>query len=340
MTAQIGTHPVTYGEAVIEAMREEMRRDSRIFVIGYYLPNMLFGYHGAERLMGELGGDRFMMSPVTENAMAGAAVGAAMMGFRPVVDLMAPNFAYYATDQLINQAAKQRLTSGGQFSVPAVFVLHHGATRSGSHHNDRSHQMYVQVPGMQVLAPSMPYDAKGLLKSALRSDDPIIFYLDNIPGERFGGRRQQIPDDEYLVPIGSAAVLREGKEVTVVPICWLHKTMEAATQLEQEGISVEVIEPRSLKPLDVASILKSVAKTGRLVVVDSAPPHSSVASEVAAVVAEQAFPYLKAPILRVTTPDVHVAFSSPLDAAAWPSKERIITAIKRCLSYQHENNKP
>ncbi|MBI2090884.1 MAG: alpha-ketoacid dehydrogenase subunit beta [Deltaproteobacteria bacterium] len=334
MTAQTGTHPVTYGEAVLEALREEARRDSRIFVIGYYLPNMIFGYYGAEPLMGELGEDRFMSSPVTECSMAGAAVGAAMMGLRPVVDLMAPNFAYYATDQLINQAAKQRYTSGGQFSVPAVFVLHYGARRSGTHHNDRSHPMYVQVPGLQVLAPCTPYDAKGLFKSALRSEDPVIFFLDNIPGERFGGRHQQIPDEEYLVPIGSAVVRREGKDITVVPICWLHQTMEAVTQLEQEGISAEVVEPRTLKPLDVASIIRSVAKTGRLVVVDSASPHSGTASEVAAVVTEEAFSYLKAPILRVTAPDVHVGFSAALDDAAWPSKERIVAAIKRCLSYQ------
>lgn len=339
MTAQTGTRSVTYGEAIIEAMREEMHRDPRIFVIGYYLPNMIFGYPGAEPLMGEFGEDRFMRSPVTENSMVGAAVGAAMMGFRPMVDLMAPNFAYYATDQLINQAAKQRFTSGGQFSVPAVFMLHYGARRSGTHHTDRSHPMYVQVPGLQVLAPCTPYDAKGLLKSALRSEDPVIFFLDNIPGERFGGRRQEIPDEEYLVPIGSAVLRREGTDITVVPICWLHQTMEAAALLEKEGVSVEVVEPRTLKPLDVASIVKSVAKTGRLVVVDSAAPHSSVASEVSAIVAEEAFSYLKAPIARVTTPDTHVAFSASLDDATWPSKERIVAVIKRCLSYQHPDKK-
>ncbi len=332
MTAQTGTHAVTYGEAIIEAMREEMRRNPRVFVIGYYIPNMIFGYPNAENLMKDVGEDRFMASPVTENSMVGAAVGAAMMGYRPVVDLMAPNFAYYATDQLINQAAKQRYTSGGQFSVPAVFVLHYGARRSGTHHTDRSHQMYVQVPGLQVLAPCTPYDAKGLLKSALRSEDPVIFFLDNIPGERFGGRRQQIPDEEYSVPIGSAVLRREGKDITVVPICWLHQTMEAAALLGQEGVSVEVVEPRTLKPLDVASIVKSVAKTGRLVVVDSAPPYGSVASEVSAVVAEEAFSHLKAPILRVTAPDAHVAFSPALDDAVWPSKERIVAAIRRCLS--------
>lgn len=332
-TVATATHPVTYGDAVFEALREEMRRDAGIFIIGYYIPNMLFGYHGAQALINEFGKDRFMETPVTENAMAGAAVGAAMMGLRPVVDLMAPNFAYYATDQLLNQAAKQRFMSGGQFSVPAVFVLHYGATRVGSHHNDRSHQMYVQVPGLQVMAPCTPYDAKGLFKSALRSEDPVIFYLDNIPGERFGGRHQPVPNEEYVVPVGQAVVRQEGKDITLVPVCWLHKTMEAAKQLAQEGVSVEVVEPRTLKPLDVASIVKSVAKTGRLVVVDSAPPHCSLASEVAAVVAEEAFGYLKAPILRVTAPDVHVALSAPLDDAVWPSKERIAAAVRRCVAH-------
>lgn len=333
MSVQTATHSVTYGDAMFEALREEMRRDPKIIVIGYYLPNMLFGHPGAGPLMEDLGPDRFMLTPVTENSMVGAAVGSAMMGFRPVVDLMAPNFAYYATDQLLNQAAKQRFMSGGQYTVPAVFVLHYGASRVGSHHNDRSHPMYVQVPGFQVLAPCTPYDAKGLFKSALRTEDPIIFFLDEIPGERFGGRHQQIPSEEYVVPIGQAVVRQEGKDVTVVPVCWLHKTMEAVGQLAKDGISCEVVEPRSLKPLDVGSIVRSVAKTGRLVVVDSAAAHCSMASEVAAVVAEEAFPHLKAPILRVTAPDVHVAFSAPLDDAVWPSRERIIAAVKRSLDY-------
>ena len=323
---------MTYGDAVLQALREEMRRDPKIIAIGYYLPSMLFGYHGASALIEEFGEDRFVQTPVVENSMAGAAVGAALMGYRPVVDLMAPNFAYYATEQILNQAAKQRFKSGGQNTVPAVFVLHYGATRSGPHHNDRSHQLFVQVPGVHVLAPCTPYDAKGLFKSALRSEDPVVVFLDNIPGERFGGRHQQIPDEDYLVPIGKAVVRQEGRDVTVVPICWLHKTMEAAAAAEQEGISVEVIEPRTLKPLDVAAIAGSVAKTGRLVIVDSAPPHCSVASEVAAVVAEEAFGALKAPIRRVTTPDVHVAFSAPLDEAAWPSKERILAAIKESVA--------
>ena len=331
---QNSTHSVTYNDAVFEALREEMRRDPRIFVIGYYIPNMLFGFPGAQRLLDELGQDRFMATPVTENAMVGAAVGAAMMGRRPVVDLMAPNFAYYATDQLLNQAARQRFMSGGQYTVPAVFMLHYGATRVGAHHNDRSHQMYVQMPGLQVVAPCTPYDAKGLFKAALRSEDPVIFFLDQIPGERFGGRHQQIPDAEYVVPFGQAVVRREGTDITVVPVCWLHKTMEAAGQLEKEGISAEVVEPRTLKPLDTASIIKSVVKTGRLVVVDSAPSHCGMAAEVAAVVAEEAFSHLKSPILRVTAPDVHVAFSAPLDDAVWPSRGRIVAAVKRCLAFQ------
>ncbi len=330
---QANTHAVTYNDAVLEALREEMRRDPRIFVIGYYIPNMVFGFQGAQALLDEFGKDRFMTTPVTENAMVGAAVGAAMMGYRPIVDLMAPNFAYYATDQLLNQAARQRFMSGSQYTVPAMFVLHYGATRVGAHHNDRTHQMYVQTPGFQVAAPCTPYDAKGLFKAALRTEDPTIFYLDQIPGERFGGRHQQIPNEEYLVPLGRAAVRREGRDVTVVPICWLHKTMEAASALEKEGISAEVVEPRTLKPLDVASIVKSVSKTGRLVVVDSAPPHCGMASEVAALVAEEAFSYLKAPIFRVTAPDVHVAISAPLDDAVWPSKERIAAAARRCVTY-------
>jgi len=328
------SHPVTYGEALIEALQEEMRRDPAIFLMGYYLPKSIF-FVPADSLLQEFGSSRCVLTPVSEAGIVGSAVGAAMAGLRPVVDLRLSSFAWYATDQFVNQAARNRYLSGGQVSVPAVFVMNVSpGSRAGAQHSDRSYPLFMHIPGFNVLAPSTPYDAKGLLKAALRQDNPVILYLDNAPGPRYGGRRQEIPNGDYTVPIGRAIVHRQGSDVTVVPICWLHRTMEVVDKLAQEGISCEVVEPRTLKPLDIDCILKSVAKTGRLVVVDISHPCCGAAAEVAASIADEGFGYLKAPVTRVTTPDIHIPAAPALEDEVWPTPDRIAAAIRQSVGYR------
>lgn len=316
-----------YIRATRDAMAEEMRRDATVFLMGEDVRFNMYGSSGG--LLEEFGEDRVLDTPASENGFVGAAAGAAMVGMRPIVDITIAPFVYPAADQIISIIAKSRYLYGGQARVPVVLrccMLYNGA--AAAQHSDRPYPMFMNVPGLKILAPSDAYDAKGLMKSAVRDDDPVMIFEDTT----VWGRSMEVPDEEYLVPIGKAAVKRQGKDVTIFAVAGaVPLATAAAGKLAEEGIDAEVIDPRTLKPLDTAAILASVAKTGRLVVVDPAHRTCSVASEVSAIVAEHGFYHLKAPIRRVTTPDIHIPFSPVMEKGLYPTTDRIIQAVRRTM---------
>ena len=316
----MSTVELTYLNAILEAEKEEMQRDPRVILIGEDI-----ALYSASGVLGKLDAKRTWNAPISELGFSGMAIGAAITGLRPIVDLTIASFVYLASDQIINQAAKLHYMTGGQVRVPVVFRMsmwHNGA--NAAQHSDRPYPMFMNVPGLKIIAPATPSDMKGMLKSAIRDDDPVIVFEDN----DLWSKKEQVPTDpDCLVPLGKAAVKREGSDVTIVSVagCLLH-ALPAADLLAKQGISAEVIDVRSLVPLDKETILASVSKTGRLVVVDYANRTLSAASEIAAIVAEEAFDTLKAPIQRVTTPDVHIPFSPKMERPLYPNKDRIVAA--------------
>lgn len=312
---------VTFIEAVWNGIREEMRSDSRVFVMGQDLE------FDQAVTRGEFGAARVRSTPISETGFIGSAIGAALTGMRPVVELGCSTFLYSAMDQVVNQAAKNRYMFGGQASVPLVIrapVLY--SISAAAHHSDRPWGLFAQAPGLKIIVPTTPYDAKGLLKSAIRDGNPVLCFEDIT----LWGEKGEVPEAEYSVPIGMADIKRPGTDVTVVAIAAaVQHSLAAAEQLGNEGISAEVIDVRTVVPLDRRTILDSVRKTGRLVVVDPAPGMCSVASEVAATVAEHAFERLQAPILRLTAPDVPVPFSPALEGLMYPKVEGIVAAIRQ-----------
>lgn len=317
---------LSYLKALTEAQREELQRDERVFIMGEDVEIGLFGT--TKGLVNEFGRERIRNTPISEEAFVGAAIGAAMTGLRPIVDFTIASFVYVAMDQLISQAAKSRYMFGGQATIPVVFRagMFYGAGNAAQH-SDRPYPMFMSVPGLKVITPATPSDAKGLLKSAIRDDNPVMFFEDSTLWHMKG----DVPEDpEFLVPIGVADVKRVGSDITLIAISGaLPHAMAAAEELQQEGISAEVVDPRTLAPLDRATILASVEKTGRAVVVDPAHRTCSAASEIAATIAEESFGSLKAPVLRVTTPDTHIPFSPPLEKAMYPNKTKIADAARR-----------
>jgi pyruvate/2-oxoglutarate/acetoin dehydrogenase E1 component len=282
-----------------------------------------------EGFVEEFGADRVRNTPITEAAFTGAAAGAAMVGMRPIVDLMLTSFMYCAMDQIISIISKSTYLYGGQASLPLTIraSMFYGGSNAAQH-SDRPLAPFMASPGLKIIAPSSPYDAKGLLKAAIREDDPVISFEDGTLWTMTG----DVPDEDYIVPLGQADVKREGSEVTVVAISGaVRAALAAAGQLASEGISVEVVDPRSLVPMDYATILSSVAKTGRLVVADPSHRTCSPAAEIAATVAEDGFWSLQAPIVRVTTPDTHIPFSPPLEAQLYPGPDRIAEAVRQTL---------
>ncbi len=280
-------------------------------------------------LVDEFGPDRVLDTPLSEAGFVGAAVGAAMTGLRPIVDMSVASFMYVAMDQFISQAAKNRYMFGGQANIPVVFRagMFYGAS-SAAHHSDRPYSMFMNVPGLKVIAPTTPYDVKGMLKAAIREDDPVLCFEDGTLWSRKG----PVPEEEYLVELGRADVKRQGSDVTVVAVAGaVVHALAAAERLAADGISVEVIDPRSLVPLDAETLLGSVRRTGRLVVVDPAHRTCSAASEIAAIVAEEGFWDLRAPIVRVTTPDTQIPFSPALERGLYPTSDRIVEAVRRTL---------
>ena len=314
----------SYFEAIFEAEQQEMDRDERVILIG----EDIYLYAGSGLL--NVDPKRLRSTPISENSFCGMAVGAAMTGLRPVVDLTIASFAYLGSDQIINQAAKLHYMTGGKARVPVVFrasMWHNGS--NAAQHSDRPYPMFMNAPGLKIVAPATAADMKGLLKSAIRDDDPVMVFEDN----DLWFRRGPCPaDPDFLVPIGLADIKRAGGDVSIVSVagCLPH-ALSAADALAEDGIEAEVIDVRTLVPLDRATILASVSRTGRLVIVDYAHRSCGAAAEIAAVVAEDGFESLRKPIQRVTTPDVNIPFAPSLEKPLYPSAERIVAAVKRLI---------
>lgn len=321
---------IAYREALKEALREEMRRDSRVFLLGEDIGRYWGGaFKVTKGLAEEFGDERVRDTPISESAIIGAAVGAAITGMRPVAEIMFGDLTALAMDQIANQAAKIRYMFGGQAKCPIVVRTPFGAgVNIAAHHSQSLEAWFMHVPGLYVAAPSTPYDAKGLLKTAIRSDNPVVFCEHKLLYPLEG----EVPEGEYTIPFGVADVKREGKDVTVVATLFMvHKALNAAEELEEEGISVEVVDPRTLTPLDKQAIIKSVKKTGRIVIVTEDCRTAGVSAEIAAVVAEEAIDYLDAPIKRVAEPDTPIPFSPPLEQYVIPDEKAIIKAVKEVV---------
>jgi len=320
---------IEFREALREAMSEEMRRDEKIFLMGEEVAEYNGAYKVSKGMLAEFGAKRIIDTPIAELGFAGIAVGAATNGLRPIVEFMTFNFSLVAIDQIINSAAKMKSMSGGQYSCPMVF---RGPTASAgmlsSQHSQAFENWYANCPGLKVVVPSNPYDAKGLLKSAIRDNDPVIF----MESEQMYGDKGEVPEGEYLIPIGVADVKKEGKDVTIVSFGKILKqAMAAAEELEKEGISAEVIDLRSVRPIDYKAIVNSVKKTNRLVIVEEAWPLASISSEITFKVQKDAFDYLDAPILRVTSADVPLPYAPTLIEASLPNAARVVKAVKEVM---------
>jgi pyruvate/2-oxoglutarate/acetoin dehydrogenase E1 component len=316
---------MTYLEAIIQAQIEELERDDRVILMGEDL-----AVYGGGKMVERFDSTRIWSMPISEASFTGVGIGAAITGLRPIVDLNIASFMYLASDQIINQAAKLSYMTGGQIRVPIVFrcCMYYGVSIAAQH-SDRPYPLFMNVPGLKIICATTPADVKGLLKSAVRDDDPVMFFEDM----KLWTVKDDVPtDSNYLVPIGTADIKRAGTDVTVVAIAGaMRPTLEAAKALAADKVSVEVIDPRTLKPLDMETIIRSVTKTGRLVLVENANRMVNASSEIAAIVAEEAFETLKKPIIRLTAPDVHVPFSPVLENALYPQKEHIIAAVKKLL---------
>ena len=325
---------MSYLGAIGAAQREAMDADPRVVIIGEDVEANVYGTTGAGKsrkdkgdFLEMYGANRIRNTPISEEVIVGAAAGAAMTGLRPIVDLSYSSFLYMAMDQFVNQVAKNRYMFGGQASMPVVFrsAMFYGLN-TGAHHSDRPYPMFMNVPGLKIVVPSTPYDAKGLLRSAVDSDDPVLTFEACL----LWGTKGEVPEEEYRIPFGEAKTVREGSDVTVVAISSaVPEAVAAAEALAEEGVSVEVIDPRTLVPLDTESIVRSVQRTGRLVVADPAHRTCSAAAEISAIVAEEAFESLTAPIVRVTTPDTQIPFSPALEKQLYPSRAGIADAIRR-----------
>ncbi|MBV8777844.1 MAG: alpha-ketoacid dehydrogenase subunit beta [Alphaproteobacteria bacterium] len=318
----------TFLQAIRDAQYEEMARDAAVFVMGEDVECNMFGT--TTGMIADFGAERVRDTPIAEAGMAGVAAGAAMVGMRPIVDFTIAPFLYPAMDQIISIIAKSRYLYGGQAKVPVVLRanLIYG-NGNAAQHSDRPYSMFMHMPGLKIMVPSSAYEMKGLMKSAIRDDDPVLSFED----VSLWSTKSEIPDEEYLIPFGKANRVREGKDCTIVAIgAMMNHALGAAEALAEEGIGVEIIDPRTLAPLDSATILESVRKTGRLVVVDSAFGRCSAASEIAAIVSDEGFWDLRAPIVRVTTENTHIPFSSSLEAQLYPSKDKVIAAVRRTLS--------
>ncbi|MGQ9515972.1 MAG: alpha-ketoacid dehydrogenase subunit beta [Anaerolineae bacterium] len=317
---------ISYRDAINEALREEMERDPSVCIFGEDVGRYGGPFQVTKGLFDRFGEWRVRDTPISEEGFTGMAVGAALTGLRPVVEIMYNDFITLAMDQVINQAAKARYMFGGKARVPMVIRTQGGAGRGNAAQHSQSLEMwFVHIPGLIVIQPSTPYDAKGLLKSAIRNDNPVIFIEHKLLYITTG----PVPEEEYLVPIGVADIKRAGDDVTIVATSrMVHFALQAAGELEKEGIQAEVIDPRTLKPLDIETIIRSVKKTGRLVVVNEGHLTGGFTAEVAARVQREAFDWLDAPIMQVATEDVPIPYNRYLEWEAMPSVEDIINAVK------------
>lgn len=320
---------VTYRDALNQALREEMRRDPAVFLMGEEVGVYQGAYKVSRGLLEEFGPGRVVDTPITELGFAGIGVGAAMAGLRPVVEFMTWNFALLAIDQIVNSAAKMLYMSGGQVPVPIVFRGPAGAAlQLAAQHSQSFDSYYANIPGLKVVAPATPADAKGLLKSAIRDNNPVVF----IEGEMLYNTKGEVPDGEHVVPIGVADVKREGTDVTLVAHSkMVGLALKAAEELAKDGVSAEVVDPRTIRPLDVATIVASVRKTNRCVVVEEGWPVAGIGAQVVDDIQREAFDWLDAPVLRVTAADVPLPYNKHLEKLAKPDVPRIVAAVNRVL---------
>jgi len=321
---------LSYREALRAAMTEEMERDERVFLLGEEVAEYNGAYKVSQGMLDQFGARRIIDSPISENGFAGIGIGAAMVGLRPIIEFMTFSFSYVAFDQLVNNAANMRYMSGGQFSVPIVFRGNSGiAGALGATHSHRPEAMFSHVPGLTVMLPSTPADAKGMLKAAIRSDDPVIF----LEHENLLGDKGEVPDDpDFIVPIGKADVKRPGSDVTILTYSRSVTTsLKAAEKLAEDGISAEVVDLRTIRPLDMGTILASVLKTHRAIIVEEDWPYCGVGASVADRVYNAVFDELDAPIRRVATRDTPIPYNRTLEASVLPSVERVIAAVNDVL---------
>jgi acetoin:2,6-dichlorophenolindophenol oxidoreductase subunit beta len=330
---------MSIAEAIRQGIREEMRRDERVFCLGEDI-GVEGGFGGAFTvtlgLSEEFGHERILDTPISEAAIAGLAVGAAVCGMRPIADVQYGDFLFEMMDQLVNQAAKLRYMSGGTLSVPMVMRAPVGATGRGSQHAQSLEAFFTHVPGLKVVCPATAYDAKGLLKAAVRDDNPVLIFEHKLLYGSKGARSEkgalspigEVPEEDYIVPIGEGIIRRTGKDVTIVAnLLMLYRALAAAETLAQKGIEAEVIDPRTLVPLDKDLILNSVRKTGRLLIVEEDNLTNGWGAEVAALMADEGFAWLDAPIKRVAAPDVPPPFAPPLEKVYVPSEQRVVDAV-------------
>ncbi|WP_022884713.1 alpha-ketoacid dehydrogenase subunit beta [Glaciibacter superstes] len=327
---------MTYLGAIGAAQREAMEADERVIIMGEDVEANVYGTTGGGKsrssegdFLQMFGKKRIRNTPISEEGIVGAAAGAAMTGLRPIVDLSYSSFLYMAMDQFVNQVAKNRYMFGGQASMPVVFrsAMFYGLN-TGAHHSDRPYPMFMNVPGLKIIAPASPSDAKGLLRAAIDSDDPVLTF----EAVLLWGLKEEVDDNEYRIPLGKARTVREGTDVTIVAISGsVPEAILAAQDLEDEGVSVEIIDPRTLVPLDTRAILESTAKTGRLVIAEPAHRTCGAAAEISALVAEEIFDALRAPIVRVTAPDMQIPFSPSLEKQMYPTRATIGDAVRRVL---------
>ncbi|WP_341652649.1 pyruvate dehydrogenase complex E1 component subunit beta [Blattabacterium cuenoti] len=319
----------SFREVIAEAMSEEMRRDDTVYLMGEEVAQYDGAYKASKGMLKEFGPKRVIDTPISELGFSGIGVGSAMNGCRPIIEFMTFNFSLVAMDQIINNAAKIRYMSGGQWNIPIVFRGPTGsAGQLGATHSQSFESWYASCPGLKVVIPCNPYDAKGLLKSAIRDNNPVIF----MESEQMYGDTMMIPDEEYILPIGKADVKKEGTDISLVSFGKIMKiALNVAFKLDKENISVEVIDIRTIRPLDYESILFSVKKTNRLVILEESWPFSSIASEVSFFIQKKAFDYLDAPINRITLLDTPAPYASNLVTTWFPDENKIINAIKKTL---------
>lgn len=320
---------MSFREVIAAAMSEEMRRDKNIYLMGEEVAEYNGAYKASKGMLDEFGEKRIIDTPISELGFTGIGIGSAMNGCRPIIEFMTFNFSLVAIDQIINNAAKIYQMSGGQWNIPIVF---RGPTASagqlGATHSQAFESWYANCPGLKVVIPSNPYDAKGLLKSSIRDNDPVIF----MESEQMYGDKMMIPDNEYTIPIGIADIKKEGKDITLVSFGKIMKlSLIAAEKLAQDNIFVEVIDLRTIRPIDYNAILKSVKKTNRLIIIEESWPFGSISSEVTYIVQQYNFDYLDAPIKRITLPDVPAPYSPNLIKSWFPDIEKIISSIKELL---------
>jgi len=323
---------ITYREALRQAIDEEMQRDERVFLIGEEVAEYNGAYKVSQGLLDKYGSKRVVDTPITEEGFTGVGIGAAMAGLRPIVEWMTYNFSLVAYDQVVSNAAKMRYMSGGQFSIPIVFRGPNGpAEYLAAQHSQALQSIYAHIPGVKVVAPATSYDAKGMLKTAIRDDNPVLF----LEGELMYGWKGEVPDEEYLIPFGQADIKRAGKDLTLIthgkP---LRLVMQAAAELEKAGIDAEVIDLRSIRPLDEATIYTSVERTNRCVVIDESWPFASVGSHVAWLISRNCFDLLDAPVELVSSEDIPMPYNHQLELAAQPSVDKVVAAARSVLYLQ------